>query len=404
MKKLNTSLFLLCLGYLVYDFFYFEKLFKFSADIWLQLDPPSIPFLQKICFYISTFGYEALVIIMVCLCAADSRRIRSMKILGLNCLYGAIFIGTKKMFLAYQRPWWENTAIKTLGCDRDYGRPSGHSEWAVFSYLLIYRELFVRPHKQHRPKPEGTSRSTARRIFRDLLITISLAVMAARWLLGVHSFDQVIGGAAWAYISFSIYKVLLEDKVDKIFMDIADGSWRKNLKFYIFLTVALNIITSIIPIVAYHIAGKSLVGHEAFWKLVFRSRCKDDKHYEGPLELCLYRSTPISLMFGMIYGLMLLPEKFRHQYLDMHLTTWMKIARMVIMGVLVGIPASYLAKILTFESELIYYRYWFREVLRLVICGIFLSALCPVCFYYLKLVGTKIEKKLHEEASHTKTD
>lgn len=394
MKHLNFTLFLLSVGYLVIDAFCYKEFFKASATIWLLINPPAIPFAQKIAYMISWFGNEILIVLLIGLCAADTRRVRSMKVLCVSSIYGAIFIGIKKMLFAYPRPWWVFSEIKHMGCDRDYGRPSGHSEYTVFTYMLIYRELFIRPRREHQPQPEGASRRGTRYFFRNLFILICFLVPASRFILGVHSLDQVTGGVCWAYVSFSLYTRFLEDYFDKLFRAAIGGEWMKHWKYYLTITVLANLITSYLPLIAYKFMIKFTAEQEQYWKLIFIARCQNDKHYEGPLEMSLYRSTPISIMFGIIYSLMFLPQKFQQQFLDMNLSLKMKIARVIVMAVIVEFGSFYVGKMLTFESDLIYYRYWLHEIVRLVIVGIFIAAICPICFYYLKLVGIKIEKEV----------
>eukprot|EP00331_Platyophrya_macrostoma_P007594 CAMPEP_0176426694 /NCGR_PEP_ID=MMETSP0127-20121128/12098_1 /TAXON_ID=938130 /ORGANISM="Platyophrya macrostoma, Strain WH" /LENGTH=187 /DNA_ID=CAMNT_0017808017 /DNA_START=519 /DNA_END=1078 /DNA_ORIENTATION=- len=185
--------------------------------------------------------------------------------------------------------------------------------------------------------------------------------MAARFFLGVHSLDQIIGGAAWGYVWFTFYKVFLEDRFDKIFAGISDGSWRKNLKYYLTLLIVGHIVAAVAPVLVYEYTKWHTVGHEQFYQLLFRGRCPKDTHYEGPLELILQRSGSINVLFGMIYGILLLPEKFRHQYMETHLSRWMKIARMIIMAVLVQGSITYIGHKITHEADEKMYRYFVRE-------------------------------------------
>ena len=172
------------------------------------------------------------------LCAIDHRRIRSIRVLGLTSLYGAVFIGTKKILMAHPRPWWVNNEIGAVGCDKDYGRPSGHSEYSIFCYLMLYRELFVRPSRKQRPRLEGTTRSTSRVFFRNAMIIVTLTIGLSRFLLGVHSIDQVIGGYSWGYLSFAMYVRYFENFFDDLFHAIFEGEWKLNPGYYILICVA----------------------------------------------------------------------------------------------------------------------------------------------------------------------
>ena len=96
-----------------------------------------------------------------------------------------------KVFLSEPRPFWTHSSVKNIGyyCPKDYGSPSGHTEFAVFFYALILI---------HFNKARNASWIVGG------FITVFL-VMISRMYLGGHSLDQVVFGFIVAIAVILIY-------------------------------------------------------------------------------------------------------------------------------------------------------------------------------------------------------
>ena len=103
-----------------------------------------------------------------------------LAVLSIATLFNVLVFMMMKVFLSEPRPFWTHSIVKNIGyyCPKDYGSPSGHTEFAVFFYALLLI---------HFNKARNLSWIVGG------LITIIL-VMISRMYLGGHSLDQVVFG------------------------------------------------------------------------------------------------------------------------------------------------------------------------------------------------------------------
>jgi membrane-associated phospholipid phosphatase len=85
-----------------------------------------------------------------------------------------------KAYFNEPRPFWTSKFIKNIGyyCPKDFGSPSGHTEFAVFFILL----LLIHFNKQRKLWPMVVG-----------FVTV-VFIMVSRMYLGGHSLDQVLFG------------------------------------------------------------------------------------------------------------------------------------------------------------------------------------------------------------------
>lgn len=101
-------------------------------------------------------------------------------VITIAVLFNTYIFMIMKAFVTAPRPFWTHEDIKNIGyyCPKDYGSPSGHTEFAVFIFLIY---LF------HFKKDEKLKLCF-------LGVPVILLVMISRMYLGGHSLDQVIFG------------------------------------------------------------------------------------------------------------------------------------------------------------------------------------------------------------------
>lgn len=95
-------------------------------------------------------------------------------------LFNTYIFMIMKALLTSPRPFWTHSSIRNIGyyCPKDYGSPSGHTEFAVFIFLIY---LF-----------HFNSNRNLSIVFAGF--GVIFLVMASRMYLGGHSLDQIIFG------------------------------------------------------------------------------------------------------------------------------------------------------------------------------------------------------------------
>ena len=96
-----------------------------------------------------------------------------------------------KMLYRAPRPYWDNSDIKAQSCHLNfvsYGAPSGHALFA-WSFSLVY---WLDLNEYLRPK------FIARRVVLFVVtLVFAMTLTYSRFILGVHSIDQLIYGSLW---------------------------------------------------------------------------------------------------------------------------------------------------------------------------------------------------------------
>jgi membrane-associated phospholipid phosphatase len=93
-----------------------------------------------------------------------------------------------KLVYADPRPFMITDKIKPIGCYSEYGNPSGHS-WASMTFPIV---LFL---DQFHGKDQTSKSWFAYIISLILGIYWAITIPFTRYLLGVHSLDQIVFGS-----------------------------------------------------------------------------------------------------------------------------------------------------------------------------------------------------------------
>ena len=182
----------------------------------------------------------------------------------MNILISMLIICLLKIIYQSPRPFWKSDEIMKIDCEEDFGNPSGHSFTAVFMFITYYlvgvyynkwfystqeieEEAYFAKNKKYLEKSENSISKTnyykiLRIVLLILMILVTFLVCASRFILGVHSLNQIIFGATLglitAYIIFGIvftdlndYSILLQMISHKYFFLV-------NVAFFIIVTVA----------------------------------------------------------------------------------------------------------------------------------------------------------------------
>ena len=142
--------------------------------------------------------------------------------MAVGTLFNIYVFLTMKAFYKEPRPYWTSKQIQNIGyyCPKDYGSPSGHTEFAVFIFMLFI--IHFNKNKNMWP------------IFLNFF-TI-LCVMISRMFLGGHSLDQVIFGFIVAGCVIIIYDVGGgKNKIAELFLNFEKSYAKKTLFATIFI-------------------------------------------------------------------------------------------------------------------------------------------------------------------------
>lgn len=159
---------------------YAEPLYRLgeSLILWGQQysSPPLDAFFIFFTFLIEPFFVIACLVVAIILLPKKLEA----TVISIAVLFNTYLFMVMKAFLTSPRPFWTHKHIRNIGyyCPKDYGSPSGHTEFAVFIFC-IYLFHFNRHSK----------------VTASLLgLAVVVFVMLSRLYLGGHSLDQVIFG------------------------------------------------------------------------------------------------------------------------------------------------------------------------------------------------------------------
>ena len=130
-----------------------------------------------------------------------------------------------KLAYADPRPYMIDKDIDPIRCSKGFGNPSGHSLAATLSATAIF--LDVMHGFTHKGNPSNISRySMVYYILLAFVIFWAGSIPYTRFLMGVHSLDQIVYGATlgvWAALTLHF---IVRDNLIKFVDDLID--WQEN--------------------------------------------------------------------------------------------------------------------------------------------------------------------------------
>ena len=125
-------------------------------------------------------------------------------------------VGLFKLIYYYPRPFMASTALKGqidyiygIKCSSEFGNPSGHSLSSALFSIMLFLDVFHDESKSFRRRPLTKSEIKSRTgfwkcnyyIWLVLASYWAISIPITRYVLGVHSLDQIIYGSSlgiWA--------------------------------------------------------------------------------------------------------------------------------------------------------------------------------------------------------------
>ncbi|CAD8179423.1 unnamed protein product [Paramecium pentaurelia] len=143
----------------------------------------------------------------------SSKKIESILYIFL-CMFGFTSNGLLKNAYHQPRPYWVEDEIEGIGCNMEFGKPSGHAQTSViiyYSYLFIfYPSTFIfnkvkvsdNQEKSNKDEPQNKKGLV---IFLNILAFLCIIMTGlSRVFLGVHTIGQVSLG--WIYGLYIVHQ------------------------------------------------------------------------------------------------------------------------------------------------------------------------------------------------------
>jgi len=142
-----------------------------------------------------------------------------------------------KMIYGNTRPFLEYQELFKGVCDGGFGNPSGHALVSFYSYLLLL--YYIKNHKYFNEK------KTLKILLNLLFWIMMFLVIISRFILGLHSINQIVYGS---FLGLIIYFIIIHVfKLDKISMITYRKIYHKN-KYIIFISLFF-ILSTFMPLV-----------------------------------------------------------------------------------------------------------------------------------------------------------
>ena len=272
---------------IISEFYYRNKLYSFSIEFGIKSEkyyPNILIYFMK--FVTKFFCDFCCFIFLIIIFNVFSLIQTFIYLIGLIlCIY---IQSIMKIVYGNSRPFIDNHNLFKGLCDGGFGNPSGHSLVSAFIYLNFYHYLI---------KLKYISENKLLKIFYGFLFSIlSILVFISRYILGLHSLNQIIFGAFLGIWIFLFIFILF--KFDNISI-ISYRSIYQNKKYIIFISSFL-LLCLFIPFWFSNIFNKNLNYINLNEKLNYN--CASVKVYKRFNNEGIFGCLIILSLFGLYFG------------------------------------------------------------------------------------------------------
>ena len=133
-----------------------------------------------------------------------------------------LYIGYFKLAYGDPRPYMVNGEIHPYECTSKFGNPSGHSSAAQLFGFIVFLDVFHGKHYNFKKGlPNVTFASWAWYIFCLVLSLFwAITIPFSRWMLGVHSLDQIIYGTTLGWWTILTCHFVIRDNLLAHFVQV----------------------------------------------------------------------------------------------------------------------------------------------------------------------------------------
>ena len=272
---------------IISEFYYRNKLYSFSIEFGIKSEkyyPNILIYFMK--FVTKFFCDFCCFIFLIIIFNVFSLIQTFIYLIGLFlCIYTQSIM---KIIYGNSRPFIDNHNLFKGLCDGGFGNPSGHSLVSAFIYLTLFHYLI---------KLKYINENKLLKILYGFLFSIlSILVFISRYILGLHSLNQIIFGALlgiWLFLLiFHLFK----------FDNISIISYRSiyQYKKYIFFISSFLLLFLFIPFLFSNIFNKNLDYKNLNQKLDYN--CKTVKIYKRFNNEGIFGCLIILALIGFYFG------------------------------------------------------------------------------------------------------
>ena len=226
-KLRNIFLLILLPLIIISEKYYRNKLYTFSLELGITLQKYYSEIFINFMKFITTFACGYCCFIFFIIIFSLFSLIQSfIYLIGLIfCVYIQSLL---KILYGNTRPFWDNHNLFKGFCDGGFGNPSGHCLVTAFIYLALFHYLI---------KLKYINENKLLKILFGILFSIlSILVFLSRFILGLHSLNQIIFGALIGIWSFIFIYIIF--KFDNLTI-ISYRALFQNKKYIFIITLSL---------------------------------------------------------------------------------------------------------------------------------------------------------------------
>ena len=226
-KIRNIFIILLLPIIIISEYFYRNKLYSFSLELGIKLQKYYSEIFIDFMLFITKFACDYCCFIFLVIISYICSLIQTfIYLIGLiTCIYVQSLL---KILYGNSRPFFDNNNLFKGLCDGGFGNPSGHALVSTFIYLTLFHYLikikYINENK------------LLKFLFGFLFSLLTLLVFISRYILGLHSLNQIIFGAFIGLWLFILIFIVI--KLDKISI-ISYRTIYQNKKYIFIISISL---------------------------------------------------------------------------------------------------------------------------------------------------------------------
>ncbi|KAL4432661.1 hypothetical protein ABPG74_004954 [Tetrahymena malaccensis] len=431
--KAEYIILVICAIWIVIDAMIAHTLFEANHHVakYLQGGVQNISSPRYMVFRIITqFGYAQIVGIFI---AGGfflfPNKIQALKVL-IYTLFCSYILSLLKLIYHEPRPYFVYPDLQGIGCDTEFGKPSGHAMVTSVMYFILIDSFLNRKFfdftnsinfvsgkrdsghvelvevviiDKQNPQNDVILNQQAQE---DKFLGNSLAFVLyliwifligfSRVILGAHSFSQVLLGWTYGIICIILYRLVLEKQLENVLLTAAHKGFASMGHFYKYALGSLFLYAVLITIniVIYNIVNKAIkpedrerYANNIKQKTYCVSKFNPD-HFSFLADKCMMDSVTLAVCFGVIITTVFTkgsykPEKWNENFKNVSISK--KIARILVTAIVCAIPVG-MTFFLKFNN--IYYHYFFKAALQAFLVSFCLIKVAP---WAIKKVNMDIE-------------
>lgn len=273
------------------EIYYREKLYNYSIELGTKMQKYYSDIFIKFMTFITKFGCDYCCFIFLFIITILFSLIQTF-VFFLGLIFCVYIQSLMKIIYKNTRPFMDNYILFKGSCDGGFGNPSGHSLISLFIYLSFFHYLI---------KIKYINENKLLKILLGILFSVlTILVLISRFILGLHSINQIIFGAFIGIWIFLFMFILFE------FDNISLINYRNifNNKKYILSMSLFLLLFLYFPFLFSNQFNKQIINYiDLNEKLNYN--CSNVKNYKRFYNEGIFGCLVILVIFGFYYGQMI---------------------------------------------------------------------------------------------------